>query len=272
MPELPHLRLRRRLREASRASLPAGLEDVPDSVARHFVNLSGYEIAIFLRRLVPAGGRVLIVGPGTGRDWWYLRLENDVAAVDLVPQATVPGLVLADFSREIPFADEEFDAVIVSDVLEHVFDDLGALRNCRRVLAADGKLVLNVPYGDDIGDHHVRVYTRATLRRLLAAAGFEVTTEVERGPLAHLDRYRPWRLAWHGYHLLRLAFTGEPRYDRTLARLAAIDWWFGAHRLAPTRWSKRHGAYVVAQKAALVDFLQVNREWYAEQGAKQDKP
>lgn len=262
-------KLRDRLRSASRRNLPPGLEDVPEPVARHFVNLSGYEIAVFLRRLVPTGGRVLVVGVGTGRDWWYLRRENDAIASDIVAQATVPDLVLADFSRELPFPDGYFDSVVISDVLEHVFDDLAALRNCHRVLAPTGCLVLNVPYGDDIGDHHVRVYTRATLHRLLAAAGFSVVQEIERGPLAHLDRYVAWRFAFHGFHLLRLLLTGDPGYDRTLARLTAVDWWFGSHRLSPGRFSKRHGAYVKAMKARAVDFTAINRRWYAEQGARQ---
>ena len=266
------LDLRARLRVAARANLPAGLEDAPDPVARHFANLGGYEIAVFMRRLVPVGGRVLVVGVGTGRDWWYLGLANEVVALDLVPQSTVPEVILADFSSELPFPDGHFDAVAISDVLEHVFDDLTALRNCHRVLAPDGVLVLNVPYGDDIGEHHVRVYTRATLRRLLAAAGFQVVEEVERGPLAHLDRYAPWRAAFHGFHAARLLLTGNAGYDRTLARLAAFDWWFGSRRIAPSRFSKRHGVYVKAVKAEERDFIEINRRWYAEQGEQQFTP
>lgn len=238
-------------------------------MARHFANLSGYEIAFFLRRLVPEGGRDLIVGVGTGRDWWYLGLRDEAVALDLVEQSTVPEVVLADFSREIPFPDAHFDAVVLSDVLEHVFDDLTALRNCHRVLKEGGCLVLNVPYGDDIGDHHVRVYTRATVKRLLAAAGFRTVQEVERGPLAHLDRYGLYRMVFHGVHLVRFLFTGQPGYDRTLRRLVEIDWFFGSRRIAPSRWSKRHGAYLKAVKAPARDFAAVNRAWYVNQGEQQ---
>lgn len=260
---------RERLHEASRRSLPPGLERVPDAVARHFFNLGGYEIAVFLRRLVPRGGRILVVGVGTGRDWWYLGLENEAVALDVVEQSTVPDVVIADFSRELPFPDEHFGAVVISDVLEHVFDDLAALRHCRRVLVADGCLVVNVPYGDDVGDHHVRVYTRATARRLLAAAGFEVVEEVERGPLAWLDRYNAWRMLFHAFHAARFALTGEPGYQRTLARLTVIDWWIGSRRVAPTRFSKRHGAYLKAVKVPARDFVEVQRDWYVDQGERQ---
>jgi SAM-dependent methyltransferase len=258
-----------RLRAASRRNLPDGLEVVPDAVARHFVNLGGYEIAVFLRRLVPHVGRVLVVGVGTGRDWWYLGLENDVVALDLVDQSTVPDVVIADFSDRIPFDTGMFAAVVISDVLEHVFDDLNALRESHRVLADDGVLVVNLPYGDDIGDHHVRVFTRATAHRLFEAAGFRIVEEVERGPLAHLDRYALWRALYHGAHLARFLVTGDPGYDRTLRRLVAIDWFFGRRCISPGRWSKRHGAYLKAVKAPARDFTAVNREWYRNQGEAQ---
>jgi SAM-dependent methyltransferase len=260
---------RERLHEMGRRSLPPGLEDAPRAVARHFVNLGGYEIAAFLRRLVPTGGRVLIIGVGTGRDWWYLGLENEVTALDVVAQSTVPDVVIADFSLELPFPDDHFEAVVISDVLEHVVDDLTALRNCRRVLASDGVLVINLPYGDDIGDHHVRVYTRATARRLLAAVGFDVVEEIERGPLAWLSRWPAWGLLFHSFHAARFALTGDPAYHRTLAMLTRIDWWIGSRRISPSRFSKRHGAYLKAVKVPVRDFVEVNRQWYSEQGERQ---
>jgi SAM-dependent methyltransferase len=261
--------LRHSLRQASRSALPDGLQDVPDPVARHFVNLGGFEVAWFLRQLTPTKGRVLVVGVGTGRDYYYLGLENEVVALDLVPQDTVPEVVLADFADELPFPDASFDAIVVADVLEHVFDDRAALLNCRRVLKDDGVFVLNVPYGDDIGDHHVRVYTRSTLHRLLRSVGFDVEREVERGPIAHLDRYIGWRALFHGFHLVRWWVSGNPHYERSLRRLVAVDWWFGSRRCAPTRFTKRHGAYIRAVKGSVVDYTAVNRELYVHQGRSQ---
>jgi hypothetical protein len=93
--------------------------------------------------------------------------------------------------------------------------------------------------------------------------------EVERGPLAHLDRYVAWRALFHGVHALRLSLTGDPGYESTLRRLVAVDWWFGRRRLSPARFSKRHGAYVRALKAAPQDFVEVNRQLYADQGLSQ---
>lgn len=262
-------RARRHLHAAGRASLPPGLRDVPEPVARHFVGVLGFEIATQLRLMTPTRGRVLVVGPGTGRDVYWLGMENDVVALDVVPQATVPDALIADFSREIPLPDESVDAVVISDVLEHVFDDLTALRNCRRVLKDDGCLVLNLPYGDDLGDHHVRVYTRATAHRLLQAAGFTVIEEVERGPIAHLDRYLPFKVLWHGFHIARYWTLGSPGYERTLEPIARVDRWFGRHRIAPSRFTKRHGAFLKAIKAPPRDFVEVNRALYRDQAARQ---
>jgi SAM-dependent methyltransferase len=45
----------------------------------------------------------------------------------------------------LPFKDESFDVVIHSDTLEHVEDPIGALRECRRVLAKGGIVAFTVP-------------------------------------------------------------------------------------------------------------------------------
>ena len=68
------------------------------------------------------------------------------------------------------------------NVLEHVRDDVCALRNMAAVLPAGGKAVLIVPafealYGPiDRNLGHYRRYSKKGLRELAAAAGFEVKT------------------------------------------------------------------------------------------------
>jgi hypothetical protein len=63
--------------------------------------------------------------------------------------------------------------------------------------------------------------------------------------------------------------TGDPGYERSLRRLVAIDWWFGSRRWAPTKFTKRHGAYIRAVKGASTDYTEVNRELYVDQGRSQ---
>ena len=49
-------------------------------------------------------------------------------------------------AEEIPFKDNSFDVVILSDVLEHVADEKKCLSEIHRVLKDDGKLILTVPH------------------------------------------------------------------------------------------------------------------------------
>jgi len=86
-----------------------------------------------------------------------------LVGVDLA-EAEVPGLqsVVADV-RELPFADGEFELIVCISTLEHVGrdnavyavdaprderGDEAALRELRRVLAGDGRLLLTVPTGE----------------------------------------------------------------------------------------------------------------------------
>ena len=71
-------------------------------------------------------------------------------------------------------------AVGLFDVLEHIDDDLGFLRDLHAALEPGGRLYLAVPAHrwlwsiDDVVAGHFRRYTERTLARVVAAAGFEV--------------------------------------------------------------------------------------------------
>lgn len=80
---------------------------------------------------------------------------------------------------------ERFDTVLMINVLEHVADEQGALRNIRSVLAPGGRAVVLVPQGpwlygslDEALDHRER-YTMSGLRSSLERAGFRVEQLLE---------------------------------------------------------------------------------------------
>ena len=87
--------------------------------------------------------------------------------------------VCAGSANALPFPDRSLAAIFSADVLCHRnVDDMAALRDFHRCLAAGGVLVINLPaYGwllsaHDRAVHNVRRYDRRTLRRMLESAGF----------------------------------------------------------------------------------------------------
>jgi SAM-dependent methyltransferase len=130
--------------------------------------------------------RILDVGCGTGTMLTHLARFGDAQGVDIDPEAIqychARGLTQVSQSGAgtLPFAAETFDLVTALDVVEHIDDDLGALREMRRVLRPGGRLLVTVPayrflWGrqDDI-NLHKRRYVAAELRNRLRSAGFEV--------------------------------------------------------------------------------------------------
>jgi SAM-dependent methyltransferase len=80
----------------------------------------------------------------------------------------------------IPFDGENFDLILMSDVLEHLDDDIAALRALRSRLKASGWLVATVPAmqwlwsGHDEAHHHRRRYHASSLRATVLKAGYEI--------------------------------------------------------------------------------------------------
>jgi glycosyltransferase involved in cell wall biosynthesis len=139
------------------------------------------------------GRRVLEIGSGTGNLTRRLVPRDAYVASDVNPLYldTLRGLTadrpyldvtLTDVTRgeSFPAVPGGFDTVVCLNVVEHVDDDLGALRNLRRALAPGGRAIVLVPCGpglygtlDEVLGHRRR-YTVASLRRVALDAGFEV--------------------------------------------------------------------------------------------------
>src|SRR4029077_11037019 len=122
----------------------------------------------------------------TGLMLQELKLLGNAEGVDISEEALQfcrkRGLVNvhnADLLK-LPFADDHFDVVTALDVLEHLDDDTGALREFRRVLRPGGRIFIFAPAHrwlwslQDEVSHHKRRYTARTLRGAVTAAGLEI--------------------------------------------------------------------------------------------------
>ena len=79
----------------------------------------------------------------------------------------------------MPVADETFDAVLCSQVLEHVFTPAEFLAEIRRVLRPGGMLLLTTPFAWDEHSqpHDFGRYSSFGLRHVLESAGFEIVAQ-----------------------------------------------------------------------------------------------
>jgi SAM-dependent methyltransferase len=100
-----------------------------------------------------------------------LELKQAMAAF---PQVTVSEVALPAEDRA------EHSCVIAYNVLEHIEDDIDALRSMARLLRPGGHVVLVTPAFPfamspvDIATGHVRRYTKRTMRAALSGAGLEI--------------------------------------------------------------------------------------------------
>ena len=144
-----------------------------------------------LALLGPSPGRTLDLGCGVGPFTRYARLRGlDVIGLDSSPhqieQARRIFLEIEDMRerlrcgdvRDLVEAGETFHSIVMLDVLEHVEDRIGFLRLARKLLDADGQLVLCVPANpqfyderDRLSGHFLR-YDPATLASEAGRAGF----------------------------------------------------------------------------------------------------
>ncbi len=151
-------------------------------------NLPALKVRYLLSHL-PETGAVLEVGSGDGKILRTLKVERPALHVhgcDIRPWESPDADV--DFrvmTRDIPYPDASFDAVLVVDVLEHVDDPAHLIAEMARVLKPTGRFVGFVPIegerrslytlyrgllGDDLylrTKHHVQAFTYAELHRLI---------------------------------------------------------------------------------------------------------
>jgi SAM-dependent methyltransferase len=134
---------------------------------------------------LPARAQILDAGCGSGRNMVELARHGAVTGVELSQTSAClarerrAGEVVEGSVLEMPFEEGRFDLAASLDVIEHLEDDVVALRELRRVVKPGGSLLVTVPAyqwlwsGHDEVNHHHRRYTRRSLQRAGEQAGWQ---------------------------------------------------------------------------------------------------
>jgi SAM-dependent methyltransferase len=131
--------------------------------------------------------RVLDVGCGTGVTLanfphgpaLAVGCDYSAQALSFCQRRGLRPLLRCDATR-MPFAAGSFDLVLALDVVEHLDDDAGCIREMVRACRPGGSVLVHVPAfpllwnEKDVLNHHRRRYRRAEVVRLLESAGLRV--------------------------------------------------------------------------------------------------
>lgn len=141
--------------------------------------------AVLDRELGAAPRRILAVGCGPAEGLAWLARRGEIVGLDVEPafgEGAPRGGFLRASANALPFAENSFDAILAFDVLEHLDDDAGALREIARVARPGASLVLTVPAmpslwgAHDVVNRHRRRYTRTSLAATFERAGVRVSS------------------------------------------------------------------------------------------------
>lgn len=120
--------------------------------------------------------KILNIGAGTGGTIPTLEKHGSVTNVDTSDDAIAllkkSGYEVKKISGgKLPFKDNEFDVITALDVLEHIDDDAGAIKEWQRVIKPGGHMIITVPAYQwlwsehDETNMHYRRYTRKSLHK-----------------------------------------------------------------------------------------------------------
>ena len=135
---------------------------------------------------LPKAARILEIGCGTGHNLPMLGAFGTVDAIEIDPAAR--DIASARLGKPVGAAPlpeltgverGSYDLIAVLDVVEHIADDVAALKAMAECLKPGGKVLITVPAhqwmwsAHDVVNHHHRRYSKAGLAAVIRAAGLE---------------------------------------------------------------------------------------------------
>jgi SAM-dependent methyltransferase len=138
-----------------------------------------------------APGRVADIGCGPGVFTRYLCQHSEFVYAADIDEAALSRTYsrhagkqnlapVVAYANHLPFRDDSLNTVLFLEVLEHLDDDAGAIRELHRVLVPSGNLVLSVPIPpgevnpDEEWGHKREGYSLGEITAMLEGEGFEV--------------------------------------------------------------------------------------------------
>ena len=121
-------------------------------------------------------GRVLDIGCGIGDFLAYrpgtVGVDVNVYAVEWCIKKGLDARLMQ--TDQLPFDENKFESIVLDNVLEHIADPIVLLREIRRVLTNDGRLIVGVPglRGYECDPDHKVFYNETALDELMNNNGF----------------------------------------------------------------------------------------------------
>ena len=179
--------------EAEEQGDPGGLETLEE-----FSHAPAFNRWLFENLAPFCKGKILEIGSGIGNiSRFLMEMPGPLTLTDLRPgfcavlkeqyagMANLESICqvdisLADFDSGYPGLLNRYDTVLASNVIEHIGNDALAVQNCRKLLTANGHLIVLVPAYQwlhnslDEGLGHFRRYNANGLKTLLHAQDMEI--------------------------------------------------------------------------------------------------
>ncbi len=160
-----------------------GLDNLYAQEEKHFWFIARKEFILrSIKQHIKKSTKIIEIGAGTGNVSRYLQNNGykniSVGEIHLNGLKYAQGYGISECYQfnllDTPFEDE-FDAVCMFDVLEHIEEDDFALQNVNKSLNKRGKIVLTWLWNrDDAIAGHKRRYTKKELINKLKVNGFEI--------------------------------------------------------------------------------------------------